>query len=171
MIRKISAILAVVLISGSVAFAASVNQQATFTVAVSSVFELGIDYGLVDFGKMKPGDTKWNMPSSGITITAKTNNGKPWYLKVSNDSPFTSGSDVIQNSNFMWSGWSDGSGVWYGTGNDKIATTPTLVYASGSGEDNNLPDGTNNHMKFKLAVPKNQRPGSYITTVKFTMTE
>ncbi len=149
----------------------SADQQATFTVNVASVFELSIDQGFIDFGRMNPGETKWNMPPAGIMIQAKTNGGKPWYLKISNDSPFSSASNVIPNSNFSWYGWTSGAGKWYGTGENSMSITPALVYSSGAGEDNNLPAGTVNHMKFRLKVPANQAPGNYTTVVKFTMTE
>ncbi len=169
--RIISAAVIFLLIGGISSAALSTNQQATFTVSVASVFELSIDQGFIDFGRMNPGDMKWNMPPAGITVQSKSNSGKPWYLKVSNDSPFSSGSNTIPNSNFSWSGWTDGSGKWYGDGTNQVSVTPTLVYSSGAGEENNLPNGTVNHMKFKLKVPNNQVPGNYTTIVKFTMTE
>ena len=171
MIKKIFLALAVVILTEGAASALTASQQTTFTVTVSSVFELSIDQGMIDFGRMKPGETKWNVPPSAINVVAKTNSGKPWFLKVSNDSPFNSANYIIPNSNFYWSGWTDGAGKWYGTANDQISTAPKIVYASAAGEENNLPNGTANHFKFKLAVPPNQAPGYYMTTVKFTMTE
>ncbi len=171
MIKKIClGLVACILVSGS-CFALSSNQQAIFSVSVSSIFELSIDQGVVDFGKMKPGETKWNVPSAGVTVTSKTNNGRAWYLKVSDVSPFTFGELLIPNSNFVWSGWTDGSGKWNGTGNNIMSVTPVLAYSSGVGEENNLPAGVANHFKFKLSVPDKQAPGIYMTTVKFTMTE
>ncbi len=157
---------------GNISFAVqSASQQATFTVDVASVFELSIDQGFIDFGRMSPGETKWNMPPAGIMVQAKTNGGKQWFLKINNDTPFTSGKNVIPNSNFYWYGWSNGTGKWYGTGNNALSVTPALVYSSGPGEENNLPQGTISFLKFKLKVPENQAPGNYITVVKFTMTE
>jgi spore coat protein U-like protein len=170
--KRISILIAVaVFLTGGACFALTSTQQSLFTVTVSSVFELSIDQGVIDFGRMRPGDVKWNIPSSGITVTARTNNGKPWYLKVSAATPFSFGSYMIPYSKFVWTGWTDGAGRWYGTGNNFMTPTPSLVYASGLGEENNLPNGTNNHFKFKLTVPENQAPGVYTTTVKFTMTE
>ncbi len=169
--KLISAATALILMGAVCMAAEPAVQQATFTVSVASVFELSIDQGFIDFGRMNPGETKWNMPPAGIMVQAKTNGGKPWHLKISNDSPFSSGSNVISNSNFSWYGWTSGSGKWYGTGENTVSITPALVYSSGSGEDNNLPEGTVNHMKFRLKVPANQAPGNYTTVVKFTMTE
>ncbi len=140
-------------------------------VTVNSKFELDIDNGFVDFGRMDPGEKKWNYPNPGITITAKTNDNKPWFLKVNDDTEFASGPYTIPNANFSWSGWSDGAGVWYGDANNTMNVTPSLVYASGIGESNNLPNGTVSHMKFSLDVPGNQAPGTYTTIVYFTMTE
>ncbi|MEK7375826.1 MAG: hypothetical protein AABZ57_01480 [Candidatus Margulisiibacteriota bacterium] len=171
MIKKAVIALAVIIFAEGAALALSASQQTTFTVTVSSIFELSIDQGMVDFGRMKPGETKWNMPSSGVNVVAKTNNGKPWYIKVSNSSPLNSANNIIPNNNFYWSGWTDGTGKWYGSASDQISTAPKIVYGSGVGEENNLPNGTANHFKFKLAVPSNQAPGFYMTTVKFTMTE
>ncbi len=170
--RKVVFALAVLILSGSICAAAqSTDQQATFTVSVASVFELSIDQGFIDFGRMNPGETKWNMPPAGIMIQAKTNCGNPWYLKISNDSPFSSSSNVISNSHFSWYGWTNGAGKWYGTGENTMSLTPALVYSSGAGEENNMPGGTVNYMKFRLKVPENQAPGNYTTVVKFTMTE
>ncbi|MCX5749797.1 MAG: hypothetical protein NTZ10_06105 [Candidatus Saganbacteria bacterium] len=170
--KKLLCLIAVaVILTGGISFALSSTQQSTFTVTVSSIFELSIDQGMIDFGRMKPGEVKWNIPPSGVTVTAKTNSGKSWFLKVSASNPFSYGSYMIPYSKFVWTGWTDGAGRWYGTGNNIMTPTPSLVYASALGEENNLPSGTNNHFKFKLSVPENQSPGVYTTTVKFTMTE
>ena len=161
----------IVLSFNGFAFALSASQQATFTVTVNSVFELSIDQGLIDFGKMNPGDQQNNIPSRGLVVTSKTNGGNPWYLKINAAVPFSSGDKIIPNSNFRWSGWSDGSGTWYGTGNNIVNPSPAIAYSSGPGEESNMPAGVLNHFKFKLNVPNNQAPGVYATLVKFTMTE
>ena len=140
-------------------------------VTVGNYFRLSIDRGAIDFEKMSPGETKDNMPVEGIIITAKTNVGNPWYLKVSNDSPLSSGPYIIPNTNFIWYGWTDGTGRWYGNGDDQLSLVPSLMYSSSFIESNNLPDGTKNHLKLKLTVPKGQAGGKYISNVKFTMTE
>jgi hypothetical protein len=149
----------------------SATRTAQISVTVGSYFRLSVDRGTIDFEKMRPGETKDNVPVEGVIVTSKTNTGNPWYLKISNDSPLSSGPYVIPNSNFVWYGWTDGGGTWYGTGSDQITFVPELMYASGANEVNNLPDGTNNHLKFKLAVPKGQPGGKYLSTVKLTFTE
>jgi hypothetical protein len=140
-------------------------------VVVGNYFRLSVDRGSIDFGSMKPGEAKDNVPGEGIIVTAKTNTGNPWYLKISNDSPLSSGPYVIPNSNFIWYGWTDGAGTWYGTGTNPLTFAPELMYASGVSEKNNMPDGTNNHLKFKLTIPRGQPGGKYMSTVKLTLTE
>lgn len=169
--ERLAIVLIFCLVSNPLFAAQSATQQATFSVDVATVFELSIDQGFVDFGRMSPGETKWNMPPAGIMVQAKTNCGKPWFLKISNDAPFTSGQNYIPNSNFQWYGWTQGNGKWHGTGENVMSVTPALVYSSGVGEENNLPGGTINFLKFKLKIPNNQAPGNYTTVVKFTMTE
>lgn len=172
MMKKIVLVaMATFLLSQGASQALTSSQLTTFNVTVSTLFQLSIDQGYIDFGKMKPGEIKGNIPPEGVTVQAQTNNSKPWYLKICNSSPFTYGDEIIPNNNFMWSGWTDGSGKWYGTGNNKMTTTPTLIYESAVSEYNNLPAGTSGHLKFRLKVPDDQAPGNYTTTVKFTMTE
>ncbi|MFH1709670.1 MAG: hypothetical protein ABH860_01195 [bacterium] len=149
----------------------SVTRTAQISVTVGNYFRLSVDRSSIDFEKMKPGDVKDNVPVEGVIVTSKTNTGNHWYLKISNDSPLSSGPYVIPNSNFIWHGWTDGAGVWCGDGTNQMTFVPELVYSSGITEGNNLPNGTNNHLKFKLSIPKGQPGGKYLSTVKLTMTE
>ena len=149
----------------------TVSRTTPISVTVGNYFRLSVDRGSIDFEKMKPGETKDNTPAEGIIVTSKTNVGNPWYLKISDDSPLSSGPFLIPNSNFFWYGWTDGAGTWYGNGNNYMTLIPELMYASGPNETNNLPNGTNNHLKFKLAIPNGQPGGKYISSVKLTMTE
>ena len=149
----------------------TVTRTAPISVTVGSFFRLSVDRGMIDFDKMKPGETKDNMPPEGIIVTSMTSTGNPWYLKISNNSPLSSGPYIIPNSNFIWYGWTDGTGTWYGNGNNYMTLLPELMYASGANEKNNMPDGTNNHLKFKLSIPNGQPGGKYLSTVTMTMTE
>jgi hypothetical protein len=149
----------------------SATRTAQISVVVGNYFRLSVDRGTIDFEKMRPGDTKDNVPPEGIIITTSTNTGNPWYLKISNDSPLSSGPYVIPDSNFNWYGWTDGTGTWYGNGNNRVTFVPELMYASGPNEGNTMPNGTNNHLKFKLAIPKGQPGGKYLSTVTMTLTE
>jgi hypothetical protein len=149
----------------------TLTRTCNLSVTVGNYFRLSVDRGSIDFEKMRPGEVKDNVPVEGVIITSKSNTGNPWYLKISNDSPLSSGPYVIPNSNFIWYGWSDGAGAWYGTGNNQMTFVPELMYASGATEYNNMPDGISNHLKFKLTVPRGQPGGKYISNVKLTLTE
>jgi hypothetical protein len=149
----------------------NIIRNAKIIVTILPYFRLSVDRGTIDFDKMSPGQTKDNIPVEGVIVTSKSNTGNPWYLKISNDNPLSNGPYMIPNSNFIWYGWTDGSGRWYGNGTDQMSLTPMLAYSSGVIEGNNLPNGTNNHLKFKLTIPKGQSGGKYITTVRLTMTE
>jgi hypothetical protein len=149
----------------------TLTKTCNISVAVGNYFRLSVDRGTVDFEKMRPGETKDNVPVEGVIVSGKTNTGNPWYLKISNDGPLSSGPYTIPNTNFIWYGWTDGAGTWYGTGTNQLTFVPDLVYASGANEGNNLPNGTNNHLKFKLTIPKGQPGGKYLSNVKLTFTE
>jgi hypothetical protein len=149
----------------------TLTKTCQISIDVGNYFRLSVDRGSGDFETMKPGAVKDNVPVEGIIITSKTNTGNPWYLKISNDNPLSSGPYVIPNSNLIWYGWTDGVGTWYGTGNNSITFAPELMYASGANERNNMPDGTNNHLKFKLTIPSGQPGGKYLSNIKLTMTE
>ena len=152
-------------------YALSATQEAEIRLEVSSIFNLSIDQGFIDFEKMKPGDVKWNLPYSALTTTCQTNRDNPWYLKISNEGALSSGMNTISNSNFYWYGWTEGSGIWYGLKENILNTTPTIVYSASAGEYSNYPAGTKNAFKFKLKVPADAKPGVYKTAIKFTMTE
>ncbi|MFC1767733.1 hypothetical protein ACFLZ2_04185 [Candidatus Margulisiibacteriota bacterium] len=141
------------------------------SIEVTAVFELKIDRSTIDFEEMLPGHEKANIPVEGIIATVKTSTGNPWYLKISNDTPLTSGPNIIPNKYFKWYGWSDGTGRWNGTGENSLSLMPELAYSSGAGEGTNTPDGTNNHFKFKLKIPPRQKSGKYISRVRLTLTE
>ena len=158
-------------LSASSLYAATTTQLAVATVTVKSIFELTLDRTDIDFGSMRPGDVKYDIPPTGIKVTSRSNSGQKWSLKVSAATDFRDGDRVIENQNFYWYGWTEGAGKWYGTGEDKFATLPITVYESTDSEGINLPNGTNNFFKFKLALPQNQRAGQYATLVKFTLTE
>lgn len=159
----------IILMMGQV-YAATV-QNATVTVKINPIFSISIDRDDIDFGIMKPGQTKYDIPATGIKVNVKSNTGNPWYLKLNNTDDLSSGSAIISNDNFYWYGWTEGKGKWYGTGTDQLTTTPIVAYASTDQEGLNMPNGTNNYFKFKLKVPQDQVGGRYETTVQFTITE
>lgn len=148
-----------------------IERTATINIVVTSIFSMALDRGTADFENMTPGETKDNVPVEGVIITTKITTGNPWYLKISNNSPLSSGPYVIPNNNLIWYGWTDGTGTWYGNGYDQMTFVPTLMYASSASEGMNSPKGTKNHLKFKLTIPKGQPGGKYLSTVKLTLTE
>lgn len=163
--------------NGVIQYDVTYDGGSTFTatcpiqVTVGSIFKLAIDRGNIDFEKMRPGETKDNTPVEGVIITSTSSSGNPWYLKISNDNPLSSGPNIISNNNLIWYGWSDGTGRWYGNGEDRMSLVPMLMYSGSLSEGNNLPDGTKNHLKFKLTIPRGQASGRYMSTVRLTLTE
>jgi len=150
---------------------AGTERTATISVTVGSYFRLSVDRTLIDFEKMSPGEIKDNVPVEGSIINSKVSTGNPWYLKISNDSPLSSGPYIIPNTNLIWYGWSDGSGKWFGNGDDQMTLVPQIMYSSSINEGVNIPDGISNHLKFKLTIPKGQPGGKYISNVRITMSE
>jgi len=151
---------------------ATINSgTANINIVVGSEFTLSVDRGTADFETMKPGETKDNVPPEGVIITSMTNDGNPWFLKISDINPLSAGPYIIPNSGLTWYGWTDGKGTWYGNGTNAITLVPSLMYASGATETNNLPNGTNNHLKLKLTIPPGQPGGRYFSTIQLTMTE
>ncbi len=147
------------------------SRTADISVTVGDLYALSVDRGTVDFEKMTPGQTKDNVPVEGVILLSQTNQGNPWFLKISSDSPLSSGPDIIPGSNFIWYGWTDGKGIWHGNGTDQINLVPMLMYSSGATETYAGVDGVKNHLKFKLTVPKGQPGGRYMTNVKVSMME
>ena len=153
---------------------AAVNSDsaiATAKVQVESVFEIGLNRTDIDFETMKPGETKYDIPASGIQVTSKSNTGNKWYLFINSLSELKDGDKYIDNDNFIWYGWTEGKGTWFGTGDNSMKLTPIMVYESSADEGVNYPQGTNNFFKFKLTIPKNQIPGNYSSIIRFTITE
>ena len=143
-------------------------------VNVKSVFELAADRNIIDFKTMLPGETKRDMPDNeGVKVTVRSNNGKPWFLKISDLYELSNGSDVIPNNNFVWYGYLSrgAAGTWYGKGDNFFALTPDLAYSSHASEYNNYPNGTDLYFKFGLKIPAKQNSGIYRSVVAFTLTE
>ena len=149
----------------------AVDLSVTARVTVEEVFSLSVDRDDVDFSNMKPGDSRVDIPASGIKVTTKSNSGQPWYLKLRVTEPLSNGRSFIPEENFKWYGWTEGSGTWFGTGKEFLLTTPHIAYASTAAEGLNADPGVANVFKFKLDVPKNQEAGYYETQVQFILTE
>lgn len=157
-----------------VIFAASVNDTLSVMVNVKSIFELSIDRHVIDFKTLLPGQLMQDMPDNeGVKVTAKTNNGNGWVLKISNLAELSDGSEVIPNKYFSWSGSPSkiATGTWYGKGTDNLSLTPVIAYSSSVAEYNNYPAGTDLFFKFDLKVPEKQKSGIYRSIIAFTLTE
>jgi hypothetical protein len=144
-------------------------------VNVKSIFELSIDRNIIDFKTMLPGEVKRDMPDNeGLKVNVKSNNGRPWFLKISDLSELSNGSDSIPNSQFSWSGYpadSAHASNWAGNGKNFFSLTPILAYSSHPSEYNNYPTGTDMFFKFALKVPAKQNSGVYRSVIAFTLTE
>jgi hypothetical protein len=149
----------------------AVDVSVTARVTVEQVFSISVDRDTIDFYNMKPGESRMDVPPTGIRVTTKSNTGNPWFLKIKAVEPLTSGRNAIPNENFKWYGWTEGSGTWYGTGKENLLATSMVTYASSLSEGLNADPGVANVFKFKLDVPQNQAAGSYESTVQFILTE
>ena len=110
-IVSLPVVLAIVLL-GWGADVAAVDVSVTARVTVEEVFSLSVDRDDIDFFTMKPGESRYDIPSTGIRVTTKSNTGKPWFLKVRATEPLSAGKASIPPENFRWYGWSEGSGTW-----------------------------------------------------------
>jgi hypothetical protein len=150
----------------------------------------------IAFGEVQPGASKY-LPEGGYHIAAKVESSEDgvWNLNIKSDSLLTSGSNTISANNFRWSTWyagfykTGGEGVddWYRhtEGLSYLGTEvafrdyDTLVYTSGGSDeyplfsDNNHGIGgyTEVQFQFILEVPYEQPPGTYTTTVTYTVTQ
>ncbi len=165
-------LLGVVLLGFSLA--ASQSSVVQVMVNVKSIFELSVDRSIVDFKAMAAKEEKNDQPDGeGVKVTVKTNNGRPWFLKISDLSELSSGTDVIPNSQFTWSGYRSktAKGTWFGNGRNPFSLTPALAYSSAPTEYNNYPSGTDAFFKFGVKIPDKQNSGVYRTVIAFTLTE
>ena len=74
---------------------------AVASVQVQSIFELSLNRTDIDFGSMKPGTERHDIPATGIEVTAFSNVGEKWNLQVSEVSELRDGNNVIDNQNFV----------------------------------------------------------------------
>lgn len=150
------------------------NQASAIAVAkvhVESIFSIELNRTDIDFESISPGGTKYDIPSTGIKVTTKTNTGRPWCLSINALSNLQADDKYIDNQNFQWYGWTEGKGSWKGQKENAMELTPVTVYASSLEEGVNYPEGTHNYFKFKLTIPNNQKPGDYRSIIRFTITE
>jgi len=142
----------------------------TASVNVSGSFFLIVNSDSFDFASLMPGQTGEMSRTEGITVTGSSAGGDPWYLKVAVVSALSSGSDFIPNENFTWNGTSEGKGSWYGSVDRSFAGGSNTAYIS-SRDESASGAKVASKFNFRLTVPEDTKPGSYTTTVMFTLTE
>ena len=146
------------------------SSNITVTVFVQGAFSLTVNTDSFDFARLMPGQIGEMTRTEGITVAGSSTGGNPWCLKVSATNPLSSGSDIIPNENFTWYGTSEGMGEWSGSAEKSLADPYNSAYISTIDESESAARVAN-RFKFKLFVPEDTKPGSYTTTVMFTMTE
>jgi len=164
-----------ILLMGCFALAATASDTLSVIVGVKSVFELNVDRAILEVKDIMPGKVATDLPDNeAVRVTVKSNNGVPWFLKISDLTELTDGGrNTIPNSSFFWYGYPGRSarGIWYGKDEQTFSLDPILAYSCASSEYNNFPDGTDLFFKFKISVPPKQNSGLYRTNVAFTVTE
>jgi hypothetical protein len=154
----------------SPALAAQATSSITVSVLVQGSFNLVVNTDSFDFARLAPGQTGEMNGTEGVAVTGTSSGGNPWYLMVSTVKPLTSGNNSIPNENFTWFGTSEGKGAWYGNAEKSFAAPTNTAYVSSVDEADQVSKVVNK-FKFRLRAPEDTKPGSYTTTVMFTMTE
>ncbi len=136
--------------------------------------EFSTDHRSLSFGLMRLGEEKILAQSGSFhnEVTCSSTGGNTWYLKISLLTPLSSGADEIPIEAFQWQlTRANGTGSVVSQSQFRpFSLMPDLVYISGPGEETS---GTPVRLQFRysLAIPHTQTAGSYLTTVRFTLTE
>lgn len=139
--------------------------------AGAAVFSISLDAASVNFGSIVPGSAS-ELGAGGHhnEVTAASDGGVAYYIKIYDTAPLACVSFTIPNSNFEWlASYMDGQGVLAAGAYQAFSTSPALAY-SAAGNDLT---GTPVHVRFryKLTVPGAQGAGFYTTTVVYLLTE
>ena len=169
--KKMNLIIVCVCLSlvASPAIALQSSNTIAVSVLVQGAFGLRVNSDSFDFANLLPGQTGNMSRSDGIVVAGTSSSGNPWYLVVAAAKPLSSGSDFIPSDNFTWRSSSEGKGEWYGS-RDRSLEQQNTAYISNVDESSSAAVVAN-RFKFRLHVPEDTKPGSYTTTVMFTMTE
>lgn len=150
------------LLIGTSLFFLSQNLHATFSIET--------DLTSIDFGNMKPSQTKGDVPSQGVTVRCTTDQGNPWYLRMHLETPLTNvdnPSSFISDENFRWYGISTtGSGTL--VMDEQDFSIERIAYTAPTGEGGS---GVDVKLQFKLTVPSNIQSGPYFTRIILTLIE
>ncbi|MEK7375825.1 MAG: hypothetical protein AABZ57_01475 [Candidatus Margulisiibacteriota bacterium] len=152
---------------------------------------VSFDTASIDFGSVAPGEWKEApLARDHDTLVVVSDTGNVWTAKISVTQALTNGtfpSITIPNENFRWMSTYAGnknapytslvSGLNHpaGLGYVNFSAIDELVYTSGKEaayiDNNNSPAGTEIQFKWGMAMPSNQRAGTYATTVRYTVTQ
>lgn len=144
------------------------------SVIVKPVFKIDLDKNNIDFGQVRPGESK-NLGEGNYhnQVTCQSNNGRSWCLTISLPNFLTGAhkGEKIPISNFKYMpGWTNGTGtVDSQYAYKELSSENSQVYTS-SVEDAmaNLIDI---QFQYSLSIPDNATADYYTTTVVYTMTE
>jgi len=157
----------------------------TFSIMAASltIFSLGeaqalsidfVNHSALDFGKMRMGDVKREVPFDGVDILCRASAGTPgWTLTVRMDHPMTHVNDfsaIIPRENLRWYGirTTDANNTSLNTTLTSLQRE-TTVYTGAAGEEE-----TTITLKFELRLPQELKQGVYDTSLSdiiFTLTE
>ncbi len=140
-------------------------------VVVGSTFRLSVDKNRIDFGLIKPGERIEFYPGRYYNqVTALSNNGKTWYLKMSlpHDLQGARGR-IIPRQSLKWQVHStDGQGIKQ-DGWNSFQQQSTLVYTSGPQDSQG--NEVKIRLKYALDTPGDAIAGYYQATIYYTITE
>ncbi len=160
------------------------------TVTVKEFFSLALDSSSIDFGTLNQGQWKEVSGSSGYANAAicYSNTGRPWTLSIRASSPLTKGSSTISVDVLKWmSTYAGSKNAPYTNYSDGLLNPPSNGYIDFSLTDkavfssalasipnnNTLPNGVEVQFKYAILIPTNIKvdPGTYTTTITYTLTE
>lgn len=181
---------ALVFICAGTAFGASAAVNADATVTVNEVFSLALDSSSVDFGSVRQGEWKEVSGSLGYANAAicKSNTGRPWTLSIKATAPLMSESLTLPMDNLKWmSTYAGSKNSPYDDYSAGLVNHPAdgfvnfslidaaVFRSSGASipNSNTLPSGAEIQFKYAVFIPDTIKvsPGSYSTTVVYTLTE
>lgn len=136
----------------------------------NAAFTIETDLTSVNFGVMKPGEIRGDIPFQGVTVRCTTDQGRPWTLRIRLERPLANtnnSSSVIPSENFRWYGLnSTGTGTLVTDEQDFLVERVAYTAPAGEGAG-----GIEIKIRFKLNVPTNSQSGDYVTRIILTFIE
>ena len=186
-----SVCVALILIGTEAAFGAlSDSKNANATVTVKEVFSLALDSTSVDFGSVRQGEWKEISGAIGYANEAicRSNTGRPWTLSIKAAAPLMSDSLTVPLESLKWmSTYAGSKNAPYDNYSAGLVNSPSAGFVNFTLSDaavfrssgasipnhNTLPLGAEIQFKYAVFIPDTIKitPGSYSTTVVYTLTE